>query len=140
MSGPVIQATDLSKTFPGGVVAVNGLDMAVPRGAVYGLIGRNGAGKTTAIRMLMGLLRPNQGRAELLGRDMWKAPPEHRQRVSYVSQEQQVHGWMTLRELCHYVSHLYSSWDQAYALRLAAASPEVAGRPDPLECLPTYVR
>ena len=119
MSGPVIQATDLCKTFPGGVVAVNGMDMAVPRGAVYGLIGRNGAGKTTAIRMLMGLLRPNKGRAELLGRDMWKAPPEHRQRVGYVSQEQQVHGWMTLRELCHYVSHLYPSWDQAYAMRLA---------------------
>ena len=53
MNDPVITASDLAKSFRGGVIAVNGLDLTVPRGAVYGLIGRNGAGKTTTLRMLM---------------------------------------------------------------------------------------
>ena len=119
MSDPAIEAHDLSKTFPGGVVAVNGLDLAVPRDCVYGLIGRNGAGKTTAIRMLMGLLRPNRGTARLLGADMWTAPREQRARVAYVSQAQQVHGWMTPEELCHYASHFYERWDGPYARDLA---------------------
>ena len=78
MTDLAIEARDLSKTFPGGVVAVNGLDLAVPAGAVYGLIGRNGSGKTTLIRMLMGLLRPNRGRAWVLGANLWRAPREHR--------------------------------------------------------------
>ena len=86
MSDFAIEARDLSKTFPGGVVAVNGLDLAVPARAVYGLIGRNGAGKTTTIRMLMGLLRPNRGVARVLGADLWTAPREVRARVGYVSQ------------------------------------------------------
>ncbi|MFZ4396225.1 MAG: ATP-binding cassette domain-containing protein [Kiritimatiellia bacterium] len=80
-----IVATKLSKKFPGGgVQAVSALDLAVPRGAVYGLIGRNGAGKTTAIRLLMGLMRADGGRAEILGRDFWRAPHTHRERVAYV--------------------------------------------------------
>jgi len=107
----VIQAGGLSKTFRNGVVAVNGFDLRVGRGAVYGLIGRNGAGKTTALKLLMGLLRPDQGRAAVLGRPMWDAPPEHRQRVAYVSQSQQVPEWMSLAELGRYASHFYAAWD-----------------------------
>lgn len=119
MSDPAIEARDLSKTFPGGVVAVNGLDLAVPPGVVYGLIGRNGAGKTTALRMLMGLLRPNRGAARVLGTDLWTAPIETRARVAYVPQLQQLHAWMTPEELCHYASHFYGRWDMAYAHGLA---------------------
>jgi len=120
MSDPAIEARDLSKTFPGGAVAVNGLDMAVPAGTVYGLIGRNGAGKTTAIRMLMGLLRPNRGAARVLGADLWTAPRGTRARVAYVPQDQQLHAWMTLAEHCHYLSHFYERWGQDYARSLAA--------------------
>jgi len=119
MSDLAIEARDLSKSFPGGVVAVNGLDLTVPPGVVYGLIGRNGAGKTTAIRMFMGLLRPNRGTARVLGAELWAAPREVRARVAYVSQQQQVHAWMTPEELCHYASHFYERWDQPYARDLA---------------------
>jgi ABC-2 type transport system ATP-binding protein len=115
----VIVANGLSKTFPGGVQAVSALNLAVPRGSVYGLIGKNGAGKTTAIRLLMGLLRADCGRAEILGQNMWRATHTHRERVAYVSQDQQVHAWMTLDELCHYGSYLYTKWDQPYAAKLA---------------------
>jgi ABC-2 type transport system ATP-binding protein len=119
MGNDVIEAQDLSKIFPGDVVAVNGLDLAVERGSVYGLIGRNGAGKTTLLRLLMGLLRPHRGRARILGENLLTAAPDARARVAYVSQEQQVYSWMTTGELCYYLSHFYPTWDAAYARRLA---------------------
>ena len=118
MTEHAVETSDLSKTFDKGVVAVNGLDMHVPAGVVYGLIGRNGAGKTTAIRLLMGLLRANRGEARVLGRDMWTADLAHRSRVAYVAQGQRLPGWMTLTELCEYVSNFYAKWDRAYARAL----------------------
>jgi iron complex transport system ATP-binding protein len=105
-----IQAHGLTKAFRSGVVAVSGLDLRVERGTVYGLIGRNGAGKTTALKLLMGLLRPDKGEARVLGRTLWEAPPEHRQKVAYVSQSQQVPEWMSLEELGRYAAHFYSAW------------------------------
>lgn len=114
-----VEARDLTKTFPGGIVAVNGLDLTVPRGVVYGLIGRNGAGKTTTLRMLLGLLRPNRGSARVLGADLLRATPADRARVAYVSQAQQIYSWMTVDELATYLAHFYPRWDQAGARRLA---------------------
>lgn len=114
-----IETRDLAKTFPGGVVALGGLDLAVERGAVYGLIGRNGAGKTTAIRLLMGLLRADRGTARILGGDLWQADPAGRARAAYVAQEQRLHDWMTVGELAHYCDPFYPRWDSAYARDLA---------------------
>jgi ABC-2 type transport system ATP-binding protein len=119
MNDPAIQARDLGKTFPGGVVAVHGLDLQVPVGSVYGLIGRNGAGKTTALRLLTGLLRRDRGEALVLGRDLWGADSDHRARCAYVSQEQRLSPWMTVAELCRYAAYLYPSWDQDHARALA---------------------
>ena len=62
-----VSTTGLTKRFRGGQVAVDHIDLAVPRGAVYGFLGPNGSGKTTTIRMLLGLAYPTSGRAELLG-------------------------------------------------------------------------
>ncbi len=118
MNDAVIEAIDLSKTFRPAVVAVNGLDLRVPRGAVYGLIGRNGAGKSTTLRLLMGLLRPDRGTAHVLGSDIKDAPRETRQRVTYVSQEQQLPWRMTADELMAYFSQLYDQWDTAFATDL----------------------
>ena len=115
----VIQARGLCKRFRGGIVAVDGLDLEVPRGAVYGLMGCNGAGKTTTLRLLTGLLRPDAGTARLLGADFWTAPRAVRQRVAYVSQAQQLPTWMTLEELCRYGAHFYDAWDRGVARDLA---------------------
>jgi ABC-2 type transport system ATP-binding protein len=60
----------LTKRFRGGQLAVDGLDMVVPRGSVYGFLGPNGSGKTTTIRMLLGLVHPTSGRHELLATPM----------------------------------------------------------------------
>ncbi|MCX6879036.1 MAG: ABC transporter ATP-binding protein [Verrucomicrobia bacterium] len=119
MNEPAITASDLAKSFRGGVIAVNGLDLTVPRGAVYGLIGRNGAGKTTTLRMLMGLLRPVRGEARVLGHDLWGAPRSIRQRVAYVSQEQQLPANKCTAELCLDLSRLHERWDFPLAGKLA---------------------
>ena len=128
MAAYAIDACNLTKVFPGDVTAVNGLNLRVRRGSVYGLIGPNGAGKTTALRLLMGLLRPETGTARILGHDLWNAPRSVRSRVVYISQTQQLHGWMTLQELCRYASHHYELWDQSHA-RALANSWRPAARP-----------
>ena len=63
----VLRATGLTKRYPGGVLAVDGVDLTVHRGEVYGFLGPNGAGKTTMMRMLLGLIRPTSGTVDLLG-------------------------------------------------------------------------
>jgi len=63
----VLRATGLTKRYPSGVLAVDGVDLAVHRGEVYGFLGPNGAGKTTTMRMLLGLIRPTSGTVDLLG-------------------------------------------------------------------------
>ncbi len=69
--GPAISARNLRKTYKGGaVVAVGGLDLTVPAGGVHGFLGPNGSGKTTTLRMLLGLIRPDEGAMEILGRSV----------------------------------------------------------------------
>ncbi len=65
--GPAIETEGLTKRFRSGQVAVNAIDLAVPRGSVYGFLGPNGSGKTTTIRLLLGLIRPTAGRHTILG-------------------------------------------------------------------------
>lgn len=114
-----IETHNLSKTFHGKIPAVSGLDLVVPEGSVFGLIGRNGSGKTTTLRLVMGLLRPDTGRALALGQELWKAPRTIRQRVAYVSQNQRLPGWMNLEDLSRYVSSFYDEWDFDYARKLS---------------------
>jgi ABC-2 type transport system ATP-binding protein len=70
LAGLAITSAGLSKRFRGGQLAVDGVDLEVPRGSVYGFLGPNGSGKTTTIRMLLGLIYPTSGRHELLGTPM----------------------------------------------------------------------
>lgn len=118
-----IAAHQLSKTFRStfgrGVVAVNGFNLRIEPGSVYGLIGRNGAGKTTSLRLLLGLLRADSGEARLLGQDFWLADRSVRQRVAYVAQSAAAPDWMSLDDLCRYSAHFYDRWDQSLAQSLA---------------------
>ncbi len=119
MSQPVIEARGLTKVFANGVAAVKDLDLAVERGSVYGLIGRNAAGKTTALRLLLGLLHPNQGQARVLGHSFWQAPRSVRRCVAYVSQTQRLPGRMTLEELCRSLRRINARWDFDHGRALA---------------------
>lgn len=79
--------------------AVYELDLDVPRGGVFAFLGRNGSGKTTTIRMLIGLLLPTRGSASLLGCDCRRLTPEIRARVGYLAEEQWFYPWMTVRQI-----------------------------------------
>ena len=112
MNGTVIETHGLTKTFRDGVVAVNDLNLEVERGAVYGLMGRNGSGKTTTLRLLLGLLKPDRGRARVLGWDFWRAPRSLRTRAAYVSQTQQLPTGRSLEELNRCLKRIHERWDQ----------------------------
>jgi ABC-2 type transport system ATP-binding protein len=89
----VIVAEGLTRYF-GDRTAVEGVDLTVPRGSVCALIGRNGSGKTTTIRMLLGLLHPTRGRARVLGCDSTRLTPQVRSRIGYLAEGHFVYGWM----------------------------------------------
>jgi len=125
----VIEARGLTKSFRRGERAVDGVDLEVPAGAALGLIGRNGAGKTTTMRMILALLRADAGTARVFGHNLWTAPASVRERVTYVSQDQNLYPWMTVAELCRFASTQYSRWDAGYAGRLARAFDVPVGDP-----------
>jgi len=92
-----IRTDGLTKRFRSGQVAVDGIDLRVPRGAVYGFIGPNGSGKTTTIRMLLGLVRPTSGRAFLLGESMPEAGAVVLPRVGALVEGPAFHPYLTGR-------------------------------------------
>ena len=82
-----------------GKTALDGLDLRVPRGAVYAFLGDNGAGKTTTMKILTGLAPPDAGRAEILGRDCWSHAQELRHRVGYMPERPRFYDWMTVSDI-----------------------------------------
>ena len=108
---PVIQARGLTKYF-GSKPAVYELNLDVPRGCVFAFLGRNGSGKTTTIRMLMGLLPPTRGDGTILGQDIRELSPEIRARIGYLTEEHQLYGWMSVRENGEFQSKFFPKWNE----------------------------
>jgi ABC-2 type transport system ATP-binding protein len=108
---PVIRTRGLTRYF-GAQPAVYELNLEVPRGGVFALLGRNGSGKTTAIRMLLGLLEPTRGDGTILGYDIRALPPEARARIGYLTEEHQLYGWMSVRESGEFQSRFYPAWNE----------------------------
>jgi len=106
----VIETTGLTRYF-GARKAVDGLTMAVPRGSVFAFLGRNGSGKTTTIRMLLGLTEPTRGSSRVLGEDSQHLTPEIRARVGYMSESHSLYKWWTVRECGEYQSRFYPRWN-----------------------------
>ncbi|RMG32093.1 MAG: ABC transporter ATP-binding protein [Planctomycetota bacterium] len=89
------------------VEALVDFTLQAEEGTVVGLLGENGAGKTTAIRILLGLLRPDAGRSEVLGLDSQRHSRTIRQRVGYVSERPALYEWMTVEQLGWFASGFY---------------------------------
>jgi ABC-2 type transport system ATP-binding protein len=121
----IIETKNLTRRF-GRAEAVHELTLAVPAGSVTALLGPNGAGKTTTIKMLMNLLRPTAGEATVLGVDSRKLGERELAQLGYVSENQQLPVWMTVRQFLDYCRPFYPTWDRDLEKTLLAqlALPE----------------
>ena len=107
----VIRVRGLTHYF-GARRVLDAVTLDVPRGSVFAFLGRNGSGKTTTIRIMLGLLAPTRGSTSVLGRDSRSLPPEVRGRIGYMSESHTLYDWMTVRQLGEYQSQFYPRWNQ----------------------------
>jgi len=114
MSDIVLETKELTKYF-GSIAAVDHLDMQIPRGCICGFVGRNGAGKTTAIKLMMGLLNPTAGSSRLLDCDSTALSPAIRQRIGYVTEGHRLFRWMSIAELERFQQAFFpKQWDDKF--------------------------
>ena len=106
MSEPAVQTRGLTRRF-GELVAVRSLDLEIAAGEVFGLLGPNGSGKTTTIRMLCGLLDPSEGTARVAGVEVTESPDLIKQRIGYMSQKFGLYEDLTIRENLDFYAGIY---------------------------------
>jgi ABC-2 type transport system ATP-binding protein len=102
----------------GSLTALSGVDLRVPDGAVYVLIGENGAGKSTSMKVLLNLERPDSGNAEVFGLDTRAYGPQVRAQVGYIPELHDPYPWIACGRLIEHVAAHYPAWDRAYAAHL----------------------
>jgi ABC-2 type transport system ATP-binding protein len=108
-----IQTIDLSKTYglKGKTIALQPTTLAVPRGAVFALVGHNGAGKTTLIKLLMNILPPTSGSSTVLGQPSSSLTGAAFESIGYVSENQDLPTWMTVKQFLDYLAPFYPTWN-----------------------------
>ena len=111
MSDTVIQTSGLRRSF-GRHQALDGLNLRVPSGSIFGFLGRNGAGKTTTIRILMGLIRPDGGEARVFDEPL--AGPgtgiELRRRIGFVAEDKELYPYMTVEQVIRFTRSFFPKW------------------------------
>jgi len=114
MAEIVLETKGLTKYY-GARPALDHLDLRIPRGCICGFLGRNGAGKTTAIKMMLGLLTPTAGSASLLGCDSTALTPAIRQRIGYVTEGHRLFRWMSIGRLERFQKAFFpEQWDERF--------------------------
>jgi ABC-2 type transport system ATP-binding protein len=119
MNEPAIELQGIIKSY-GPKAVLTGVDLAVPKGSVVGLLGTNGSGKTTLIKCALGLIRPQSGEARLLGENSWTLSAAAKSRIGYVPQVINLYPWMKVRHLIDYTAAFYANWNHDLAARLIA--------------------
>lgn len=109
MSEPAIATTSLTKTYCD-IRAVSELNLRVPRAAIYGFLGRNGAGKSTTIKMVLGLAQPTSGSARVLGMEAGKERVAIFERTAFVSEKKTLYPSLTAAELVRFSRGFYPTW------------------------------
>jgi ABC-2 type transport system ATP-binding protein len=114
MTEYVLETQGLTKYY-GNKLALDHIDLKIPRGCICGFVGRNGSGKTTAIKLMLGFLKPTVGSSKLLGCDSQNLTPELRQRIGYVAEGHRLIRWMTIAEIAKFQSAFYpEQWDSKF--------------------------
>jgi len=125
MSTPIISARGLTKRF-GDFTAVDSLDLSVEPGSIFAFLGANGSGKSTTIRMLIGLLRPTAGTIEVDGVDVIRTPRRVRDHIGYMGQKVSLYHGLSLRENVEFYAGLYGLGGDQLARRWGALSDRFA--------------
>jgi ABC-2 type transport system ATP-binding protein len=115
----LVKLKDIHRSYEKGVPVLKGIDLTVEPGEVVALVGRNGAGKTSLIRIAMGLIHAQRGTVRIFDLDPWERPVEVKTRIGYVSEEQLLPGYLTVREVLDLHRALYPSWDEGLARELS---------------------
>ncbi len=114
---PAIELMNLAKSF-GAIRAVDDLNLAIPRGELFGLVGPDGAGKTTTLRMLAGILTPSSGDAQVAGHSIVREPEALKDRIAYMSQRFGLYGDLTVLENLHFYADLFEVPKRERAARI----------------------
>ncbi|MEG3050297.1 MAG: ATP-binding cassette domain-containing protein [Thermomonas sp.] len=107
----VIETRALSKRY-GRKLALDNLDLRIPRGRIHAIVGANGAGKSTLFRILMGFMPPTAGEARILGKDSQSLTPQDRSRIGFVNEEHTLANWMRVSQVAAMQKHQYPRWNQ----------------------------
>lgn len=118
-STPALRTRSLSMRF-GKNEVLDGIDMEVPAGAVYALLGRNGVGKSTLLQIALGLLRQTSGEISVLGLDPQRNSSELLERVGYIPERLPLYDWMTVGEILRFTAAQYKRWSHEEEARLVS--------------------
>lgn len=115
-----VAVSGLTKGY-GGAPVLQGIDLSIAPGSVVGLLGRNGEGKSTLLKCVLGLLRRDDGDARVFGRDAWHLDAETKARIGYVPQDVELYGWFTVGQTLDYVGSFYPMWNPTFVAETARA-------------------
>lgn len=93
---------------------LKGVNLDVPKGSIFGFLGRNGAGKTTTIKTLLGLQKPSSGTCTISGMDSISDALGVRKRIGFMAEDQQMYGWMRVEQIIKWVAGFYPGWDYKF--------------------------
>ena len=117
MTDAAITIKDLKFSY-GRKSVLKGVNLEVPKGSIFGFLGRNGAGKTTMIKTLLGLQKPHAGTCRINGLDTIANALEVRKQIGFMAEDQQMYGWMRVEQIINWVAGFYANWDHKFTREL----------------------